>query len=80
MVCKPVPWGKKFEDRGIRAESLFDLTGGYLTTESTMDYIRYHKLSSGELAHFHIYLNDYSELCSVMKKLQNQAFEVNTLM
>lgn len=42
-------------------------------------YDRYRLLSSGDVNHFYIHLNCYYEdMCSVMNKLQSQAFQINS--
>jgi len=42
-------------------------------------YDRYRLLSSGDVNHFNIHLNCYYEdMCSVMNKLQSQAFQINS--
>lgn len=79
MVCKPNDWSSS--DKKSIAKSISDLSGGYLCSPTVDIYDRYRLLSSGDHNHFYIAFgkNENSEeLCSVMNKLQNQAFEINT--
>lgn len=80
MICKPLDWS--CSNSGSQSpRTLSDLSGGYLSTSCTTGqiYNRYRLLSSDDYNHFYIILdNNYRKLCSVMNKLQGQAFQINS--
>ena len=80
MVCKPLDW------RNIRCKpprTLSDLSGGYLSMPTGEIYNRYRLLTSINYNNFYIDISqsggNYEKLCSVMNKLQGQAFKVNRI-
>ncbi|PIN11729.1 hypothetical protein CDL12_15666 [Handroanthus impetiginosus] len=78
MVCKPVDW-KSACPTGKKPRHLSDLSGGYLSEPTGALYDRYRLLSSGDINHFFIDIShNYEKLCSVMNKLQSQAFQINS--
>lgn len=78
MICPPVAWKKI---RSSNHTTLSDLTGGYLSTPSGDIYDRYCLMSSHDPKHFYIEMTSQDQvdgLCSIMNKLQNQPFEINS--
>lgn len=81
MVCKPLDWTSACP-KDQKPRTLSDLIGGYLSSPSGEIYDRYRLLSSGDLNNFYIDIGEddnYTTLCSVMNKLQCQAFQINSV-
>lgn len=58
-----------------------DLSGGYLSGPTWEIYDRYRLLSTSDINYFDIYIGregNCKNLCSVMNKLQRQAFKINS--
>jgi DNA-directed RNA polymerase len=81
MVCKPVPWQSNCED-GRKPRTLFELKGGYLTHISDMEHnLRYVLRCSHNRDLFNINLiENHEALCTVMNKLQDQPFQINSVL
>lgn len=78
MVCEPVDWTSACKP-GQKPGNLSDLSGGYLSGLTGDIYDRYRLLSSGNINNFYIDIGDnYEKRCSVMNKLQRQAFQINS--
>lgn len=76
MVCKPLDW-----ERARRGDDpprfLSDLKGGYLTTHCG-NLSRYNLISSNNINHYYINIEgNHEKICSIMNKLQGQAFQIN---
>lgn len=56
MVCEPIPWAPM--NSRIRPKSVSDLSGGYLNQPIGDFYQRYKLLTSHDLEHFHIVLEE----------------------
>ena len=80
MVCPPLDWTSACPGGDKIPQTLSDLSGGYLTSPSGYIYDRYRLLTTTNMNNFHINIgcHDYKNLCSVMNKLQGQAFQINT--
>ena len=77
MVCKPIDWSSECQT----PRNLSDLIGGYLSGPTGEIYDRYRLLSTTDINNFYIDISkehDYKNLCSVMNKLQCQAFKINS--
>lgn len=78
MVCKPEDW-KSIREDNKKPKYLSDIRGGYLSSLTGDADERYRLLSSHNIDHFYIELNEnYEDLCMIMNKLQSQPFEVNS--
>lgn len=80
MVCKPLDWTIACHECES-PRTLSDLTGGYLSGPTGEIYDRYRLLSTGNINNFYIDIGgnfNCANLCSVMNKLQSQAFQINS--
>lgn len=75
MVYPPLNWKSAKKDK---AQSLSDLTGGYLSNPTSEMYDRYKLLSSTNLHNFYLELKDPETLCSTMNCLQSKPFQIKT--
>lgn len=73
MVSPPINWSPA---KG-KAKTLDDLEGGYLSGIRGGFYNRFRLLTSHDIDHFYIELENSDSLCSVLNTLQSQVFEIN---
>lgn len=64
MVCEPLPWKSTAEV----PSTLADMAGGYLSGPTGDIYNRFRLLTSRDLGHFYIKLNNpgYEHMCDVL--------------
>lgn len=80
MVCQPLDWTSACPP-DQKPRYLSDLSGGYLSGPTGEIYDRYRLLSTGNIKNFYIDIgreNNSEKVCSVMNKLQRQAFKINS--
>ncbi|XP_074373729.1 putative DNA-directed RNA polymerase [Apium graveolens] len=79
MVYKPEDWKSILPDNQ-KPKYLSDIRGGYLSSLTADIDERYRLLSSHNIDHFYLELNQNSDqLCNIMNKLQSEPFKVNSL-
>lgn len=74
MVSPPLEW----KSAVAKAESLSDLTGGYLSSPTSEMYDRYRLLSTSNIHNFYLELRKPDKICAVMNGLQSQPFQINS--
>lgn len=74
MVCPPLKWKSA---KGDSPRTLSDLTGGYLSSPTSEIYDRYRLLSSHNEYAFYLDIENPTNLCDIMNKLQSQPFKIN---
>lgn len=81
MVCRPQDW-QSISPPGEYPKIMSDLSGGYLSCPTGEIYDRYHLCCTGDIQNFLIFIGEKEEndkyLCSVMNKLQHQAYQINS--
>jgi DNA-directed RNA polymerase len=88
MVCEPIDWKHpmdmeiKFDYPTRKPLLLSDLRGGYLSCLTIELYHGDGLLSSPNLSHFNIELEEhnYKEMCSILNGLQRQGLQINKRM
>ena len=78
MVFPPLDWDLAQSRCDGELNFISDLRGGYLCRPTSSMVDRYRMLSSEDINHFYIRIQNQKKLCSVMNKLQSQAFEINS--